>query len=133
MTNLNLGAMLRRLRVDHDLTQEQLAQMFDMSLSSYSLYESNKREPSLSFLVKLANYYNVSLDYMTGRVDAEKDFRREKALLEQNAVAAKVMAKAIFLKDNAPEDFKMAMNYFNYVYENARLKAEKAQTAGDRV
>lgn len=121
MTNLNLGAMLRRLRIDHDLTQEQLAQMFDMSLSSYSLYESNKREPSLSFLVKLADYYNVSLDYMTGRVDAEKDFRREKAILEQNAVAAKVMEKAIFLKEHAPEDFKMAMGYFNYVYEHVRL------------
>lgn len=121
MKKVMLDTMLRRLRNEHQLTQNQIAQMFDLSFSAYSLYEMGKREPPLAFVIRLADYYNVSLDYMTGRVDAPKDFSREKVRLEKDAAAAKIMSEALFLKEHSPEDYKRAVDYFDYVYENVRL------------
>ena len=121
MKKVMLDAMLRRLRTEHELTQEQIAKMFDLSFSAYSLYETGKREPPLAFVIRLADYYNVSLDYMTGRVDAPKDFSKEKVRLEKDATAAKIMSEALFLKENSPEDYKKAVDYFDYVYQTVRL------------
>lgn len=116
-----LGVVMRSLRNSKELTQEDLAKRFGMSLSSYSLYESEKREPPIALLIKLADFYNVSLDYLTGRTTAEKDFRSEKERLEKDADAAKILKEAIFLRENTPEEFRMVMNYFNFVYETARI------------
>ena len=41
--------------------------MLNLSLTGYSYYEQNKREPSIETLIKLADYYDVSLDYLVGR------------------------------------------------------------------
>lgn len=121
MKKVMLDTMLRRLRNEHQLTQDQIAKMFDLSFSAYSLYETGKREPPLAFVIRLADYYNVSLDYMTGRVDAPKDFSHEKVRLEKDAAATKIMSEALFLKEHSPEDYKRAVAYFDYVYENVRL------------
>lgn len=60
---------LRDLREDRDLTQTQIADYLKIRQNTYSQYENGKREIPLDFLWKLADYYNVSIDYLIGRTD----------------------------------------------------------------
>lgn len=58
---------IRDLREDHDLTQNQLAKILNCSQQVYSNYELGQRDIPTAILIKLADYYNVSTDYILGR------------------------------------------------------------------
>ena len=60
---------LRDMREDADLSQEKLAQILGIRQTVYSRYERGYQTIPLELLIKLADYYHVSLDYLTGRVD----------------------------------------------------------------
>ena len=55
------------MREDNDLTQKQIAEYLMCDQSLYSKYERGEREIPLNLIIKLADYYNVSLDYIVGR------------------------------------------------------------------
>ena len=57
---------LKDLREDHDLTQQQVADMLHCQREVYRRYEAGIRELPVSYAVILANYYKVSLDYLVG-------------------------------------------------------------------
>lgn len=57
---------IRDLREDHDKTQQQIADVLVCNVTVYRRYELGNREIPVSMLIKLAKYYNVSLDYITG-------------------------------------------------------------------
>ena len=57
---------LRELREDHDLSQTDIADYLGCSQSVYSRYESGERILPVDVLIKLANYYSVSTDYLLG-------------------------------------------------------------------
>ena len=63
---LELGNRLKNLRVQKGLTQEQLALRLGVTKSIISAYEAGSRFPSLDMLVKLAQSYNVSTDFILG-------------------------------------------------------------------
>lgn len=63
---------LKSLREDRDLTQSDIAEVLGTTYQYYSTYESGKREMPFSRAIKLARYYNVSLDYLAGFVDTPK-------------------------------------------------------------
>lgn len=58
------------LRKQKKLTQQNIADFLGISQRAYANYENNKNEPNITTLIKLANYYNVSLDYLL-----ERDFQ----------------------------------------------------------
>ena len=58
---------IRDLREDHDKTQKEIAELLNMQLTVYRRYEVGEREMPLWAAIKLADYYNVSLDYLVGR------------------------------------------------------------------
>ncbi len=58
---------LEDLRIDHDLTQQDIADILFCKREVYRRYEKGIRELPLSYAIKLADYYNVSLDYLVGR------------------------------------------------------------------
>ena len=58
---------LKDLREDRDLTQQDIAKILNISQRSYSHYELEDRQIPLDLLIKLADYYNVSVDYIIGR------------------------------------------------------------------
>ncbi len=60
---------LRDLREDKDLTQEQLVQILQMHKTTYTNYEQGKREPPFELIIKLAKFYQVSIDYIAGLTD----------------------------------------------------------------
>lgn len=58
---------IKDLREDSDLTQAQIAKALMCDQSLYSKYERGERDIPLRLLIILADYYNVSLDYLVGR------------------------------------------------------------------
>ncbi|MBP1924637.1 transcriptional regulator with XRE-family HTH domain [Sedimentibacter acidaminivorans] len=60
------GDRLKKLRADKRLLQKQVAQDLNITVQRYSSYENNSRLPEIKMLVKIAKYYNVSLDYLLG-------------------------------------------------------------------
>ena len=58
---------LKVIRKNMKLTQEQVANDLGIPKSTFSGYETNYVRPNIDFLIELADYYNVSLDYLCGR------------------------------------------------------------------
>ena len=65
---------IRDLRQDHDLTQAQLAQMLGMSQTGYSKYETGENDIPTAVLIKLADYYHTSVDYLLGRTKQRQPY-----------------------------------------------------------
>ena len=70
---------VRDLREDDDLTQEYIAKIvLNCTRSAYSKMEAGSRLISINDLIKLADFYKVSLDYLVGRVDNKEDHYSKK-------------------------------------------------------
>ena len=63
------------MREDRDLSQKEIAQLLGISQSDYSKYELGKHMMGIDKYIKLAKFYNVSLDYLAGLVDTPKKLR----------------------------------------------------------
>ena len=70
--NLVQFSRIRDLREDSDLTQKQVADILKTSANYYGDYEKGKRDIPATRLLELANFYNVSLDYITGRTNDKR-------------------------------------------------------------
>lgn len=55
---------LKKIRKQRNLNQQKLAIDLNISRESLSYYENGKREPSLSLLLKMSEYFNVSINYL---------------------------------------------------------------------
>ncbi|MBR5637585.1 MAG: helix-turn-helix transcriptional regulator [Pseudobutyrivibrio sp.] len=60
---------LEDLRIDHDLSQQNVADILVCQRDVYRRYEKGVRELPLSYAIKLAEFYGVSLDYLCGLTD----------------------------------------------------------------
>ena len=60
------------LRTDADMSQRELSEILHISQRSYSHYETGSRNIPIEMLIRLANYYEISLDYLVGRTDNKK-------------------------------------------------------------
>ena len=60
---------LRDLREDRDINQQDVAKVLGITRQQYQLYESGKREIKVYQLLELAEFYNVSKDYILGRTN----------------------------------------------------------------
>lgn len=60
---------LEDLRIDNDLTQQEVAHILNCQREVYRRYEKGTRELPLSYAIILSKYYNVSLDYLVGLSD----------------------------------------------------------------
>ena len=66
---------LRDLREDHDLLQKDLARLLNCSQVCYSYYESGARDIPTDVLIRLASYYDVSIDYLLRQTDHPERIR----------------------------------------------------------
>lgn len=72
---------IKELREEKNISQLELAKKLNLTQQSISLYEKGDREPSIDVLKSIANFFNVSLDYLLGKSDIrnydedEKEFR----------------------------------------------------------
>ncbi len=69
---------LKDIREDKDLLQKQIAILLKITRQQYGLYENGKREIPLEKLIKLAEFYNTSTDYLLGLTNEIKPYPRVK-------------------------------------------------------
>ena len=63
---------IQDLRTDADMSQKQLSEILHISQRSYSHYETGSRNIPVEMLIRLANYYDISVDYLIGRTDKKR-------------------------------------------------------------
>jgi len=67
---------IKAIREDSDLTQAHMAKLLNVSQNTYSQYETGKIEWTASSLVKIADYFDVSVDYLLDRTNERQRFNR---------------------------------------------------------
>ena len=68
---------IRGLREDHDLKQEDIAKVLNCTQACYSNYETGKRDIPIEVFDILAEYYNVSVDYLMGRTNVKTPYPKK--------------------------------------------------------
>ena len=71
---MNYTDRIRELREDNDKLQEDLSKVLNVSQQQYSRYETGTSQMSYEQLIKLAHYYNVSVDYILYNTDERKPY-----------------------------------------------------------
>lgn len=69
---------IRDLREDSDLNQTKVAKMLGMSQTGYSKYETGENDIPTAVLIKLAKFYNTSVDYLLGETDVKERYPKRK-------------------------------------------------------
>ncbi|HIZ56133.1 MAG TPA: helix-turn-helix domain-containing protein [Firmicutes bacterium] len=67
---------IRDLREDRDLAQREIAQFLCMSQTGYSKYETGENDIPTQVLIKLADFYNTSVDYILGRTNIKTPYKK---------------------------------------------------------
>lgn len=67
---------IRALREDHDLSQQQVAQMLGMSQTGYSKYETGENDIPTAILIQLSTFYGTSVDYLLGLTPVSTPYPR---------------------------------------------------------
>ena len=65
---------IRNLREDHDMNQTQVAKMLGMSQTGYSKQETGENDIPTGILIKLAQFYNTSVDYLLGETNEKRRY-----------------------------------------------------------
>lgn len=69
---------IRNLREDKNLTQKQIGEILNMTQTGYNQYEIGRNDVPTQILIKLANFYNTSTDYLLGLTNEIKPYPRIK-------------------------------------------------------
>jgi transcriptional regulator with XRE-family HTH domain len=120
---MTFGEILKTLREQKALTQKDMAKILGITASAYGYYEQNKRQPDFNTLKFLAEYFNVSLDYLLGYKHSFNDIinsAETKQLLEHWAKLNEIQRK-------------MVWNMIYGIEELARGKGEELKKANEEL
>ena len=88
---MTFSERLVQLRKEKNITQRQLASALNLSEVGIQNYEGGRRKPAYDILLALADYFNVSIDYLTGRTDCPDIITKVK---DGNYIAVEAMSPA---------------------------------------
>lgn len=66
---------IQDLRIDSDLSQKKIGEILHISQRSYSHYEAGSRNIPIEMLIRLADYYDTTIDYLVGRTDNKEPIK----------------------------------------------------------
>lgn len=105
------GEKLRGLRESKNLYQKDIGKVLNISPSTVGMYEQGRREPDNNTLKKIANYFEVTTDYL---LDNQKELSKtEKELMEKEALK-NILIKNDYMKENedlSNEELKKIMEF----------------------
>lgn len=108
-----IGKRIKALRNERNLLQKDLAEKLNLSQQTISLYESEKRQPDYQILQSIADFFNVSVDYLLGRTDNTKDLSspiRESEL--KYSVQNEIIDEIQKLSPESQEDLKKLIELY---------------------
>lgn len=113
-----IGRRIKELRTEKGLTQQELAEILNVSSMSISFYENEQRKPDSDFIISVSKYFGVSTDYLLG-----KTYKRIIPREERIGVFSKRLKRVRELKGisqrQAAEDLNISPQNLSY-YENGR-------------
>ena len=121
------GKNLSSLRKSKGLTQYELAERLGFSRGQLANYEQGQREPDFESLQKIANFFDVSTDYLIGRTDNKNSETTNKKTSReltpyQQTVLDWVTSKEDFSFYESPEELIDMIEQFELMYERMRKK-----------
>lgn len=70
---------IQDLRIDSDLSQKKIGEILHISQRSYSHYETGSRNIPIEMLIRLADYYDTTIDYLVGRTDNKEPITKNRS------------------------------------------------------
>ena len=117
-----VGQRIKQLRKEYNLTQQQFAELINLKNSTISLYENEKRQPEFQTLVKIADYFNVTIDWLFGRVDNKNLLIIENEYIPKDLLNVGVeylkLAKEMCDKKIPPDDMRKIIAAINALQKN---------------
>lgn len=114
----NMKDTIKYLRIRKDITQEEIAQILNITRSAYANYEQGRRTPDLDTIAKLSEYYDVSIDYIIGnekeKVLDEQCLKLIQKIKEKDAIT---MILENFLNMNENKRYQLCQ-YSKFLLEN---------------
>jgi len=107
------GKRLRDLREKNNLQQKELAKELNVLEATVSMWETGKRIPYSDMLIKIANYFKVSIDYLLGN---EHNSKKQEEQLNEQEVLKKALQKVGFMEKNedlSNEELNKLMKFVN--------------------
>lgn len=125
---MSFGSRLRGLRIERNMTQEDLANILKIARATVGRYETDERFPDKETLNTLADYFNVTVDYLLGRSEIRNN--AELTILKQTEDAYRVdpdmLIQMCRATDLPEEERKKIKEYSAFIIEKfLREKAEK--------
>ena len=127
----NLAQRMKELRVEHKMKQTEAAEAVGLSISAYCSYETGRRDPQTEALVKLAQLYHVSTDYLLG-LDELPTEEKQRIILASKSPRRKELLERIGITDfkvrapNVDESVEAGLSPARVVEELSLRKARAA-------
>lgn len=93
-----LGSIIQSLRLEHDMTQEQLGELLDVTKSTISMYESGTRMPNIDKLERLTDIFHVDAGYLMGNTSL-RNFNRDSGAYLQIPICRRIIPGTSFWKN----------------------------------
>ncbi|WP_248927151.1 helix-turn-helix domain-containing protein [Paenibacillus hamazuiensis] len=122
---MKYGERIALLREKHSMTQEDLSSKLGITRASLSHYENNRREPDYETILKIADLFKVSVDYLVGRVDdpqneLDPDIREFVDSLELSD--SKILEKFNFTIDGKKLTLEEAKRFIAFIRAERSMK-----------
>ncbi|NSW90681.1 MAG: helix-turn-helix transcriptional regulator [Firmicutes bacterium] len=112
-----VGKRIKQLRQEHKMTQQDFASLLNLNGSAISLYENGKRMPEYDIIIKIANHFNVTVDWLLGRIEERDLVKLEKDYIPKELLNVGVeylkLAKEMENKSIPPEDIRKIISAIN--------------------
>ena len=143
---MNIGKIIKKLRINKDMTQEQLAEMLGVSSRAISQWETEKTFPDISLLPIISNIFEVSSDVLLG-IDIENKEKEIAKILKEASDYSRIglLTEAINILENGlklyPNNYEIMSNLSSNIWldvishnkENKEKRLQKAAELGEKV
>lgn len=108
-----IGERIQYLRLEKEMTQKELAAAINVSLKTIQFYEQGRNTPDVEMIVRLAQYFNVSSDFILGLINVPIPLDERKNTKDDTL---RIPMEIVKIKP-AREAYKTLVDYIKYVYQ----------------
>lgn len=113
---MTFGARLEELRKEHHMTQGEMGEKFGICASTLSNYERGIHQPDLDFIIKVSEYFQVSIDYLFGRTEYEFPIDQLNVKLSDDFTVGKLLNVVLAYDHNHLNQLLSYVNFLSSEY-----------------